>query len=385
MIEAVFRLNSVRRLFFPLRSRPIQAEPGCGPIRARARESSGDRLVSSGESYYRFETVDGCLIITLLPELNDKQWADIEKVGTEIVDRLSTAQSPRFIVDLTPLSYMGSAMVALIVRLYKTVNGRNGQMVVVNQHELVFEVLKLAGLTKLWTIVDSRDKAFAALGVNGAPPSADGGPSPQRGQCASCWRASSARSGRSSAWRCSFPRKPLVSRKVALLIEVAFAALGMVVGTMILVNQTGARRNMGIVLLAICVIVVLGGIVAGPEQGGTPAPGAGGTRHVFDWRLRESGLRHSRRSPQRIRRMPTTPGSAPAATQESADRQPEPFENARTSDSAGDHEIATRRPLKSVFRSGAVRAIAQRRRPKLHDCDFADRRRLTREIVKGLT
>ncbi len=163
--------------------------------------------MSSGESYYRFETADGCLIITLLPELNDKQWADIEKVGTEIVDRLSNAQSPRFIVDLTPLSYMGSAMVALIVRLYKTVNGRNGQMVVVNQHELVFEVLKLAGLTKLWTIVDSREKAFAALGVKRRAASAEGSV-PQRRQCASSWPASSERSEPSLDWRCSFPRRP---------------------------------------------------------------------------------------------------------------------------------------------------------------------------------
>ncbi len=50
--------------------------------------------MSAGESYYRFESADGCLIVTLLPVLNDKQWADIEKVGTEIVERLSAAQSP---------------------------------------------------------------------------------------------------------------------------------------------------------------------------------------------------------------------------------------------------------------------------------------------------
>jgi hypothetical protein len=45
--------------------------------------------VSTGETYYRFETVNGCLTVTLLPELNDKQWADIERVGSEIVERIS--------------------------------------------------------------------------------------------------------------------------------------------------------------------------------------------------------------------------------------------------------------------------------------------------------
>ena len=268
MIEAVFRHNSVRRLFFPLRnSRSCLIEVRTDG--ARAWQPSGDRHVSSGESYYRFEQSDGCLIITLLPELNDKQWADIEKVGTEIVDRLSAVQSPRFIVDLTPLSYMGSAMVALIVRLYKAVNGRSGQMVVVNQHELVFEVLKLAGLTKLWTIVENRDKAFAALGVKrrsvSASASSGGG-----GGNGLLVVGIIGTIGAIIGLALQFSPQPLVSHKIALLIDVGFAALGMIMGTMLLVNQTGGRRNVGIVLLAICLISVLGGIVVSPEQSGTP-------------------------------------------------------------------------------------------------------------------
>jgi anti-anti-sigma factor len=268
MIEAVFRLNSIRRLLFPLRSSrfcfsEVRADG------ARASESSGDRHVSSGESYYRFEQSDGCLIITLLPELNDKQWADIEKVGTEIVERLSAAQSPRFIVDLTLLSYMGSAMVALIVRLYKAVNGRKGQMVVVNQHELVFEVLKLAGLTKLWTIVENRDKAYAALGVKRravSTPSSGGG-----GGNGLLVAGIIGTLGAIVGLALQFSPQPLVTHKIALLIDVGFAALGMIVGTMLLVNQTGARRNVGIALLAICLIAVLGGIVISPEQSGAPS------------------------------------------------------------------------------------------------------------------
>lgn len=229
--------------------------------------------MSSGESYYRIETTDGCWVITVLPELNDKQWADIEKVGSEIVDRLSNAQSPRFIVDLTPLSYMGSAMVALIVRLYKSVTGRGGQMVVVNQHELVFEVLKLAGLTKLWTIVDSREKAFASLGVKHRAVSGGGAAVPVGGN-GILLAGVIGTVGAVLGLALQFSSQPLVPAKIALLIEVLFAALGMVVGTMILVNQSGTRRNVGIAFLAICLLAVLGGIVLGPERP-TPRPSSG--------------------------------------------------------------------------------------------------------------
>jgi anti-anti-sigma factor len=204
--------------------------------------------VALGETYYRFEAADGCSIISLLPELNDKQWADIEKVGTELVDRLSTIKAPRIIVDLTALTYMGSAMVALIVRLYKSVSGRDGKMVVVNQHELVQEVLKLAGLAKLWTIVDSRDKAFASLGIKpgsvrrvsvGAP----GGNGLLVGGIIGTV-------GAIIGLALQFSSSPIVSAKIAQLIEIAFAMLGMVMGTMTLVYQSGARRNVGIGVLS---------------------------------------------------------------------------------------------------------------------------------------
>jgi anti-anti-sigma factor len=231
--------------------------------------------VSAGETYYRYESLNGCLTITLLPELNDKQWADIERVGTEIVDRISAAPSPKVLVDLTPLSYMGSAMVALIVRLYKTVNSRGGKMVVVNQHELVFEVLKLAGLTKLWTIVANRDEAYSSLGVKAtAASSSGGGGGFQTGGMGIVAAGAIGTFGTLVGLALQFAPNPPLPSKIALLIEIAFAFLGLGAG-MFLLNQAGNRRNLGIAFLAICVLAVLGGIVAAPQEASAKPAGGG--------------------------------------------------------------------------------------------------------------
>ena len=141
-------------------------------------------------------------------------------------------------------------------------------MVVVNQHELVFEVLKLAGLTKLWTIVNNRDEAYASLGVRRRAASVEGAPS--SGGSGLLIAGVLGTIGAFVGLALQFAPHPPVPHKVALLIDVGFAALGMVVGTMMLVNQTGTRRNVGIVFLAICLIAVLGGIVVSPDQ--SPAP-----------------------------------------------------------------------------------------------------------------
>ena len=48
-------------------------------------------------------------------------WADIERVGSEILSRIQPLTSPQLLVDLCALSYMGSAQVALVVRMFKPV------------------------------------------------------------------------------------------------------------------------------------------------------------------------------------------------------------------------------------------------------------------------
>lgn len=131
-------------------------------------------MTSSNQPYY-FEQGNGYSVITLTPQLNDAQWSDIEKVGSDLLEQLKNQKSNAFIVDLSSLNYMGSAMVALIVRLWKSVKDEKGRMVVVNREKLVYEVLELAGLHKIWTIVETREEAIRKLGFRPATSSSGGG------------------------------------------------------------------------------------------------------------------------------------------------------------------------------------------------------------------
>ena len=272
--------------------------------------------MSTGETYYRFETVNGCLTITLLPELNDKQWADIERVGSEIVERISGAPSPKVLVDLTLLSYMGSAMVALIVRLYKTVNSRGGKMVVVNQHELVFEVLKLAGLTKLWTIVGTRQEAYATLGIKATAPSTGGGLA--AGGMGLVAAGVIGTVGTLVGLALQFSPNPPLAPRYAMFIEIAFAFLGLGAG-MFLLNQAGNRRNLGIAFLAICVLAVLGGIVMAPQEAAAKAPAAGANSRSAP---AEASAPKTDAPPLAAATPATTPVSAPAADAAAATTPP---------------------------------------------------------------
>jgi anti-anti-sigma factor len=220
--------------------------------------------VSSSETPYRFETAEGYSVFSLQPELNDSQWADFEKVGNDVVGQLDSMDPPICLVDLSDLSYMGSAMVALIVRVWKAVNENGGRMVVVNKDTMVFEVLKLAGLHKVWTIVETRDEGVKQLGVKvravRAASSGEGGAPAGGGGMGLAALGLGAVVG-AGAGLFLLLTPGIVSQKIALVIEFGFAALALVAGTVTAARDTGTRQKLGIAVVAASVVVVLAGIL----------------------------------------------------------------------------------------------------------------------------
>jgi anti-anti-sigma factor len=112
---------------------------------------------------YDFEDGNGFTVVNFNPAIADAQWGEIEQVGTELKERLSQLEAPIFLVDLTRLQFMGSSVVALIVKLWKAVNELQGGLVVINSSSVIYEVLDIAGLTRLWTIVETREEAEVVI------------------------------------------------------------------------------------------------------------------------------------------------------------------------------------------------------------------------------
>ena len=127
---------------------------------------------------FRLDNTRGTTVVALLPELNDAPWNEIDRIGSSVLNHVSGSPSPKLLVDLSPLSTMGSAQVALVVRFWKGIKERNGKMIVVNSHPVVRDVLNLAGLDKVWSIAPSREDGLQQLGSGGGGDLAMGGDSP---------------------------------------------------------------------------------------------------------------------------------------------------------------------------------------------------------------
>jgi anti-anti-sigma factor len=122
--------------------------------------------VTSSESGYQLETADQYSVVTLDAQLSNEQWGDIHEVGNQLVKRLNQSKTRNLLVDLGAMEYIGSSTVALVVRLWKTVQEQEGALAVISKHPVVVEVLQISGLSNVWTIVDSRDEALTELDIN---------------------------------------------------------------------------------------------------------------------------------------------------------------------------------------------------------------------------
>lgn len=114
---------------------------------------------------YTLKVLKSHVEVNFHPPIAEGSWSDIEKLGDEVTREIEQRKSPICIIDLSPLNYMGSSLVAVIVRIWKAVKNNDGRMVIVVTQPVVKETLTLAGLDKIWNIYGDMDSACQAIGA----------------------------------------------------------------------------------------------------------------------------------------------------------------------------------------------------------------------------
>jgi len=212
--------------------------------------------VSTSDAPYTLEKTRGYVVLCLLPKLNEVQWGDVQQVGNEIIPDLDALRSPALLVDLSALDYMGSSMVALLVRLWKAVQKKNGRMVVQSEQKMVTEVLSIAGLNSLWDVVPTRDEAISAM--KQAPLASQNGP------VQASWTgpiiALIAAAAAGWVWWTTQSGNPLFNdAKQSVYVLFALATVALIISGLTLFRNAGAARIVGGLILLASLAVSVGG------------------------------------------------------------------------------------------------------------------------------
>ena len=113
--------------------------------------------------FFKTSETSGINVIELsLPTMLDA--AEFDELNQSMLSAIDSNSGGKWILDLTAASYMGSAMLGLMVNMRQHVVQGSGKLVLCCLSPRLMEVFRACSLERLFTIATGRDEALAALG-----------------------------------------------------------------------------------------------------------------------------------------------------------------------------------------------------------------------------
>jgi anti-anti-sigma factor len=87
----------------------------------------------------------------------------IERIGQQIIDLVSTADSPRVVISFAKVEYLSSTMLNALIAIEKTIKKKSGQLRLSNLHADLQKVFTIMKLNKVMKICETADEAVASF------------------------------------------------------------------------------------------------------------------------------------------------------------------------------------------------------------------------------
>jgi anti-anti-sigma factor len=97
----------------------------------------------------------------LLPNVLDPMVFD--QLNDSLLTAVTTSPGTRWVIDLGAVTYMGSAVLGLMVNIRQRIKSGGGTVVLCAMTPQLFAVFQACSLHRLFTIVPNRDQALAQL------------------------------------------------------------------------------------------------------------------------------------------------------------------------------------------------------------------------------
>jgi anti-anti-sigma factor len=111
------------------------------------------------ENRFRIQTIGSANVIELeLPQMLDSQ--EFDRLNESILGALHGQAQGRWIIDLAHVSYMGSAMLGLMVNLRQQIKSAGGRLVLCSMPPSLFQIFRTCCMERLFLIAKTRGDAL---------------------------------------------------------------------------------------------------------------------------------------------------------------------------------------------------------------------------------
>ena len=100
---------------------------------------------------------DASVVELLLPDQLDD--SDFDHLNESLLGMISES-SKKWMIDLTQVSYMGSAMLGMMVNLRQQVKNSKGQMVLFGMSQRLADIFRTCCMERLFTIARTKNEAL---------------------------------------------------------------------------------------------------------------------------------------------------------------------------------------------------------------------------------
>jgi len=113
-------------------------------------------------------------LLDLAPSFAGAPWAELEKAAQHLAADKQGKTAPRWVVDMSSVSSLSSAGMSFLLRLWKDLGLRPGTFALACPSGDVRETIAASGMTKHWTVGESREAVMKTLGLRMEEPRGSG-------------------------------------------------------------------------------------------------------------------------------------------------------------------------------------------------------------------
>jgi anti-sigma B factor antagonist len=88
---------------------------------------------------------------------------DILELQESLMSVIEQAEKVNLVLDFTPVKFLSSAVLGLLIRVSKKVYEKDGQLRLCNIGPRIYEIFKITRLTKIFDIFPDRSSALASF------------------------------------------------------------------------------------------------------------------------------------------------------------------------------------------------------------------------------
>ena len=122
----------------------------------------GDKCMTSLKPRVTVEYGEDATIVTFTDEkiLEER---DIVELQESLMSVIEQAEKINLVLDFTPVKFLSSAVLGLLIRVSKKVYEKDGQLRLCNISPRIYEIFKITRLTKIFDIFPDRSSALASF------------------------------------------------------------------------------------------------------------------------------------------------------------------------------------------------------------------------------